>query len=199
VSAKVLDVLSVFHEGACVRADSSLQNLIEALRLHLAADAGEAGVLASSDPEGRDAHQRSAEHPEHLQADFVTCRLTVLPVTRRPGWVRFDLDLLSLGLAEVEARREALLLLHQVNHATLALHPWRVCIDDECTLILTASLAAHSISSVELPAFLEEAMAQGQRVVGLWQAASVAASVADRVPPPSAMADRPDPSFMLRV
>ncbi|MEN9776163.1 MAG: hypothetical protein RL322_3233 [Pseudomonadota bacterium] len=142
---------------------------------------------------------RSVDEPEHLQAEFDSCRLTVLPVAQRPGWVRFDLDLLSLGLAEVEARREALLLLHQINHAALPLHPWRVCIDDECTLILTARLDASSISSAELPALLEEAMAQGQRVVGLWRAASDGVSAGDRTPPPSAMAERPDPGLMLRV
>ena len=182
-----------------MRSDSSVRNLIEALRLHLGSVAGEAAVLASADPDEPDAPMRAVEDPEYLVAEFDTCRLTVLPVMRRPGWVRFDLDLLSLGFAEVEARREPLLILHQINHATLTLHPWRVCIDDECTLILTASFPAQSIPPAELPAMLEEAMAQGRRVVGLWQSASTAAAVAHRVPASSAMADRPDPGLLLRV
>ncbi len=119
---------------------------------------------------------------------------------RRPGWIRADLDLLSLGLADPESRRESLVLLHRINHASVAHQPWRACIDDESTLILTASFLAEAVLSAGVPAFIDEALLQGRRLVALWTSGPTALTLPGAGS--LASADRPvcaSSESMLRV
>jgi hypothetical protein len=88
--------------------------------------------------------------------------------------VRFDLDVLSVGLGEPGERREALTLLHRINHASLAQQPWRACIDEDCMLSLTATIPADALPRPDIPAFLDDALHRGRQLLALWASASSA-------------------------